>query len=74
MVAFLASDAAADVSGQSFIVYGDQVMRMRPTEILTTVSNGQKRFTVDDLIAVRDELFAGAAPGIPAWGGPPLLS
>lgn len=73
MVAFLASDAAADISGQTFIVLGDQVHRMRPTEIMASVTNGKQRWTVADLIAARDDLFAGAPSGIPTWGGPPML-
>lgn len=73
MVAFLASDAAADVSGQAFIVLGDQVHRMQPTTILATVRNGNERWTVDGLIEAKDAIFAGAAPGVPEWGGPPML-
>jgi 3-oxoacyl-[acyl-carrier protein] reductase len=72
MVAFLASDAAADVSAQVFVVLGDQVNRMRPAEIMATVENGGKRWTVEELIAKRDELFAGAPSGIPRWGAPGL--
>ena len=74
MVAFLASDAAADISAQSFIVLGDQVHRMRPAEILTSVTNGKQQWTVQGLIAAKDQLFADApGSGIPAWGGPPML-
>ncbi|MCU1400448.1 MAG: dehydrogenase, short-chain alcohol dehydrogenase like [Acidimicrobiales bacterium] len=72
MVAFLASDAAADVSAQIFVVLGDQVNRMRPAEIMATVENGEKRWTVEELIAKRDDLFAGAPSGIPRWGAPGL--
>lgn len=72
MVAFLASDAAADVSAQIFIVLGDEVNRMRPAEIMATVRNGRQRWTVEGLVAARDELFAGAPSGIPKWGAPML--
>ena len=71
-VAFLASDAAADISGQAFIVLGDQVHRIQPTTILASVVAGQKRWTVEDLIDVKDELLVGAPAGVPAWGGPPM--
>jgi hypothetical protein len=73
MVAFLASDAAADISAQHFIVLGDQVHRMRPAEILTSITNGKQQWTVQGLIGAKDQLFADAPSGIPAWGGPPML-
>jgi NAD(P)-dependent dehydrogenase (short-subunit alcohol dehydrogenase family) len=73
MVAFLASDHASDISGQIFIVLGDQIHRMRPTEILTSVRNGGKQWSVADLAAAKGDLFADAPSGIPAWGGPPML-
>ena len=50
-----------------------QVHRIRPTAIMTTVTNDKQRWTVDSLIKAKDELFAGAPSGVPAWGGPPLL-
>ena len=73
MVAFLASDAAADISAQTFIVLGDQVHRMQPATIVSSITNGKKQWTVAELIAARDDLFAGAPSGVPAWGGPPML-
>jgi NAD(P)-dependent dehydrogenase (short-subunit alcohol dehydrogenase family) len=73
MVAFLASDAAAGVSGQAFIVLGDQVHRMQPTTILASVTHGKTQWTVADLIAAKDQIFAGAPSGVPTWGGPPML-
>jgi NAD(P)-dependent dehydrogenase (short-subunit alcohol dehydrogenase family) len=72
MVGWLASDASAGVSGQVFIVLGDEVHRMAPTAIATSVSNNAQRFTVADLSAVSDQLFAGSDPGVPPWGGPPM--
>ena len=72
MVAFLASDAAADVSGQAFIVLGDQVHRIQPTTILASITHRNSSWTVHDLIAAKDELFAGRDPGVPLWGGPPM--
>lgn len=71
-VAFLASDTASDVSGQAFIVLGDQVHRMQPSTILASVTAGATRWTVTDLIAAKDDLFAGAPSGVPVWGGPPM--
>ena len=72
MVGFLASDAAADVSGQAFIVLGDQVHRMQPAAIAASVVAGATRWTVEGLIAAKDELFAGTSSGVPVWGGPPM--
>lgn len=72
MVAWLASDAAGDVSGQTFIVLGDQVHRIRPFEIAGSISAGGQRWTVDQLDAHRAELFGDTPSGIPAWGGPPM--
>lgn len=71
-VAFLASDAASDVSGQAFIVLGDQVHRMQPSTILASVTAGARRWTVADLIAAKGDLFAGVPSGVPVWGGPPM--
>jgi NAD(P)-dependent dehydrogenase (short-subunit alcohol dehydrogenase family) len=73
MVVFLASDAAAGISGQSFIVLGDQVHRMQPSTIVSSITNGRRQWTVEGLIAAKDELFAGAPSGVPVWGGPPML-
>jgi NAD(P)-dependent dehydrogenase (short-subunit alcohol dehydrogenase family) len=72
MVAFLASDAASDINAQTFIVLGDQVHRMRPAEIANSISGGGQKWTVEGLIAARDEMFGGMPSGIPVWGGPPM--
>ena len=72
MVAFLASDAASDINAQTFIVLGDQVHRMRPVEIANSISGGGQKWTVEGLIAAKDEMFGGMPSGIPVWGGPPM--
>lgn len=72
MVAFLASDAAGDISAQTFIVLGDQVHRMRPAEIASSLSGSGSQWTVEDLIARKSELFGTDSSGVPAWGGPPM--
>lgn len=72
MVAFLASDAASDINAQTFIVLGDQVHRMRPAEIANSISGGGQKWTVEGLIAAKDEMFGGMPCGIPVWGGPPM--
>ena len=72
MVAWLATDDAADVSGQVFIVLGDQVHRIRPVEIADTIVAGGEPWTLAGLSAAKAELFASAPPTIPAWAGPPM--
>jgi NAD(P)-dependent dehydrogenase (short-subunit alcohol dehydrogenase family) len=73
MVAFLASDAADDISAQAFIVLGDQVHRMQLPTIASSIFAGGKQWTVDGLAAAMDQLFDGATRGVPDWGGPPML-
>jgi NAD(P)-dependent dehydrogenase (short-subunit alcohol dehydrogenase family) len=58
MVAFLASDAASDINAQTFIVLGDQVHRMRPAEIANSISGGGQKWTVEGLIAAKDEMLS----------------
>jgi hypothetical protein len=72
MVAWLASDDAADVSGQVFIVLGDQIHRMQPAQIAATVVAGDHRWTLDEISARSSELFAEVPSGAPLWGGPPM--
>ncbi|MFM8562535.1 MAG: SDR family NAD(P)-dependent oxidoreductase [Acidimicrobiia bacterium] len=72
MVAFLASDHASDISAQTFIVLGDQVHRMRPAEIASSITAGGKPWTVADLAGAKGALFGDASSGVPAWGGPPM--
>jgi NAD(P)-dependent dehydrogenase (short-subunit alcohol dehydrogenase family) len=72
MVAWLASDDAADVSGQVFIVLGDQIHRMRPAEIASSITGAGRRLTVADISAGKSTLFGDAPSGVPAWGGPPM--
>jgi 3-oxoacyl-[acyl-carrier protein] reductase len=73
MVAFLASDRAADISAQIFIVLGDQVHRMQPSTIAGSIANGQQRWTVDALAAAAAELFGDAPRGVVPFAGPPML-
>ena len=72
MVAFLASDYASDISAQTFVVLGDQVHRIRPTEIVNSVSGDGRPWTVEALAAAKARMFDGAPSGVPAWGGPPM--
>ena len=70
VVGFLASDEAADVSGQVFVVWGDHVYVMRGWTLVNDVARGEQRWTVGQLIERKAELFAGFERGskIPQMG------
>src|SRR5689334_459053 len=63
LIGFLASDAAADVSGQVFVMWGDRVYLMRGWSLANELAAGGKRWTVEDLISHKAELFASAEGG-----------
>jgi NAD(P)-dependent dehydrogenase (short-subunit alcohol dehydrogenase family) len=63
LIGFLAGDAAADVSGQVFVMWGDHVYLMRGWSLVNDLSADGKRWTVDELIARKDDLFAPAEHG-----------
>ena len=58
LVAFLATDAAADINGQGFIVWGGEVTLVHGWHHVRQISKPNAAFTVHDLIARKDELFA----------------
>jgi NAD(P)-dependent dehydrogenase (short-subunit alcohol dehydrogenase family) len=68
MVVFLASDAAADVSGQVFVVWGTKVHLMEGWRKVTTIDRGDGRFTPAELIDRKGELFAGRRSKVPPMG------
>ena len=68
VVAFLASDAAADVSGQVFVVFGTRVHLMEGFTLANTLDRGEGRWTPEELIARKDELFAGRRSKVPPMG------
>jgi NAD(P)-dependent dehydrogenase (short-subunit alcohol dehydrogenase family) len=68
MVAFLASDAAADVSGQVFVVWGPKVHVMSGWSLVNSLDRGEGRWTVDELSARKVDLFAKSKSKIPAMG------
>ena len=67
VVAWLASDAAAGVTGQVFVVFGG---RLHLFEGWTMVSEIEQSvpWTVDAIAARADELFAGRRRGLPTMG------
>lgn len=67
VVAWLASDRAADVTGQVFIVFGGRLHRMRGWEMVAEIEQDH-RWTVDGIAARRGELFGDDDPGLPPFG------
>ena len=66
LVAFLASDAAADVSGQNFVVFGGSVWVMEGWRSAGNV-NRDEGWTPKDLADAKSQLFATRNPGIPPF-------
>jgi NAD(P)-dependent dehydrogenase (short-subunit alcohol dehydrogenase family) len=60
LVTFLATDAAADINGQGFIVWGGEVSLLRGWQPVRHISKPNAAFSVHDLIERKDELFADA--------------
>jgi 3-oxoacyl-[acyl-carrier protein] reductase len=70
LVGFLASDAAADVSGQVFVMWGSHAYLMKGWSLVNDFDAGEQRWTVAELIERKEEIFAPAARGakIPNMG------
>ncbi len=68
MVVFLASDAAADVSGQVFVVWGTRVHLMETFPMVGMLDRGEGRWTPQELIDRKDELFGGRRSKVPPMG------
>jgi NAD(P)-dependent dehydrogenase (short-subunit alcohol dehydrogenase family) len=66
-VAWLASDAAADVTGQVFVVFGGRLHLMEGWTMVGEVEQGE-RWTVEAIEARRSELFGDRSPGLPRMG------
>ena len=67
-VCFLASDAADDVSGQVFVVWGTKIHLMQGWSKVHTLDRGNGRWTPEELVARKDELFAGRRSKVPPMG------
>ena len=72
IVAWLASDASAAVSGHAFIVIGDDIHLIRPTAIASTISAGGEAWTPEAITARIGDLFGDIPTGVPPFGGPPM--
>jgi 3-oxoacyl-[acyl-carrier protein] reductase len=73
LVCFLASDAAADVSGQVFVMWGTRIHLMQGWQRVHTLDRtdtdrDKGRWTPEELIARKDEIFAGHRTKIPHMG------
>ena len=68
MVAWLASDAAADITGQVVVVNGDKVHLMGGWHRVGRIDNGGQRWTVDALEARRADLFGDQSSKLPPIG------
>ena len=68
MVVFLASDDAADVSGQVFVVWGTRVHLMQGWQLAATLDRGEGRWTPQELIDRKGELFANHRSKVPPIG------
>lgn len=67
VVAWLAGDDAADVTGQVFIVFANRLHLMDGWDLLNTVET-DGRWTIDDLRACKDDLFGARQHGLPKMG------
>ena len=67
IVGWLASDAAAAISGQVFFVMGGRVDVLAPFQPVGTVAKSG-RWTVEELIKVQDDLFANHPSKPPRFG------
>ena len=59
MVAWLSSADSDGVNGQIFIVTGDEIHRIQQHQVATSVYAGKKQWTIADISANKDALFAG---------------
>jgi NAD(P)-dependent dehydrogenase (short-subunit alcohol dehydrogenase family) len=66
LVAFLASDEAADISGQNFIVYGGDIWAMGGHHVVGEIHR-DSMWTPAELAAAKGELFKGVSSGVPPF-------
>jgi NAD(P)-dependent dehydrogenase (short-subunit alcohol dehydrogenase family) len=67
VVAWLAGDDAADVSGQVFVVFANRLHLMDGWDLSNTIET-EGRWTVGELQARKAELFADRSSGLPRMG------
>jgi NAD(P)-dependent dehydrogenase (short-subunit alcohol dehydrogenase family) len=67
VVAWLASPAAAEVSGQVFVVWGSEVALAQGWRPVARMDAGGRPWTVDDLVRDGSRLFGDRDPGVPPF-------
>lgn len=65
LVTWLATDEAADVNGQVFVVYGGLVQVMEGWRPVSKISKDSEGWTVDELVDRKSELFGDRGSGVP---------
>ncbi len=68
LVAFLCSDAAADITGQTFVAGGDTVAWMQGWTRASRVKKDKDRWTPSELVAAKAELFGDKSTRPPRFG------
>jgi hypothetical protein len=66
MVAFLARDEAAHISGQVFVVFGGTVQRMAPWPVAGQIAE-ERRWTPDELAVELEKLMPGLTASPPEF-------
>ena len=66
LVAFLATDAASDVNGQVFVVFGGNIYAMSAFKAAGQVTR-DAAWSPEELIAAKGELFKGIGSDVPAF-------
>jgi hypothetical protein len=66
LVAFLATDEAADVNGQNFVVFGGSVWVMQGWQPAGSLQR-DGRWTPKELVEHKDSLFSGIKSGLPPF-------
>ncbi len=66
LVAFLASDAASDVTGQNFVVFGGNVWAMGGFHPVGEIHR-DSMWTPEELAGAKEELFKGISSGLPKF-------
>ena len=67
VVAWLACDAAAGITGQVFVVFGGRIHLFEGWTMVSEIEQGEQ-WTVDAIAARADELFGDHRPGAPTMG------
>ena len=69
-VVWLCTDEAQDVNGQAFIVGGSGVWWMRSWSHINHIKLDSQRFSIEQINAMKEELFQGDDTGIPPFAAP----